>query len=130
DPEHRGRGVDTAPSHVDLVTPDRLTERGAQRATARGDTTSYADGLLTPRERGHDRQEPQTRRRRHGGFDAVGILERVPEHLITAAESNHRRAGARRDDERVGDAPLTEPAQIGHRALASWHDDQIGAREL
>ena len=130
DPERSGGALDARPSHVDLVALDGLTPSGRERSDVGDDAPAHAHRSLRSDERRRHRQESEPRRHGHRRLHAVGIFQRVAQHLIPAAEADQRRPRSYGGDQGVGDAALAEPRQIRHRALASRHDEQVGADEM
>ena len=63
-------------------------------------------------------------------LDAFRVLKTHPEHLITSADTENRRAGICLFQNQGLKAAFTQPAQIGHRALRAGKNDHVRIPEF
>src|SRR5262249_57918967 len=85
---------------------------------------------ISPRERAHRRQEPEPGRGIDARFNVLRITNYVPQHLISAADADHRAALACSGTHGRCYAAFPEPLKIGDCALASGQYHGVGGSEF
>src|SRR5207248_9335837 len=97
-----------------------------ERGPARDMGSDYPGERLVGNKRGLDAKKSETRRRPNRTFEAVSIVDRLAEHLISAAQPKY---GATPPHMR---AKINVPAfaakrrQIGDRRFRAGNDDELG----
>ena len=104
---------------VDLVRLDHRTVGQDHRRSGQH--------LLEP-ERSVDRQQAETGDGPRTRLDTV--LDRRPEHLVAAADAEHRSSGSGVASNGDVDASLAHPRQVADGGTRAGQDDQIGVDEL
>ena len=81
-------------------------------------------------ESGDRLQESQTSRLCCGRLNPVRVQERLPQHLISRADTYDRRPTTPCGQNMLGQVLSAKPVQVRHSGLASGYDHQVGAAKL
>jgi hypothetical protein len=107
-----------ADAGMDFITLDGRTFQGQMAADA--------VQLFFRAQFGFDCQQAQAGAAAGHALDAQGIMDRLSQHLETAADADHLAAIAQVAQQRGFPAAGAQPLQVGAHVLAAGQDDQVG----